>query len=271
MSDAMDDTHADEDKPILLDSPSDTTTTPSSDQSREVTYEILMPNENERRHMEQDNEYSVIPELDQSNYTELIHSEVPEPSTYETTTFQPKRGLESSPEHGWNPNWQRTNENDDNDDCSQSALSMADAQSVHSQSASSTADAQSIHSTHSLGSETSPDQMDGGGDHPVGSHITSLIGKLNQTEIVGARPVPTSLPLGTIGSSGPYRGYSRNPGQTLVGSPSQPTASRAEKPKAAFKMRSGEPILGGGGELQYDEDGKEYTEWTENEIYQGRY
>eukprot|EP00057_Strongylocentrotus_purpuratus_P025687 XP_011680161.1 PREDICTED: rho guanine nucleotide exchange factor 10 isoform X3 [Strongylocentrotus purpuratus] len=268
MSDAMDDTHADEDKPILLDSPSPTT--PSSDHSREVTYEILLPNENERGHMEQDNEYSVIPEMDQSNYTELIHSEVPEPSTYETTTFQPKRGLESSPEHGWNPNWGRTNENDDNDDCSQSALSMADAQSVHSQSASSTADAQSIHSTHSLGSETSPDQMEGGAEHPVGSHISSLIGKINESEILGTRPVPTSLPLGTIGTTGPYRGFSRNPGQALVGSPSQPIAPRSEYPRAAFKMRSGEPILGGagGGELHYDDEGKEFTEWTENELYQ---
>lgn len=239
---------------------------------------VFLPNEsfckNERGHMEQDNEYSVIPEMDQSNYTELIHSEVPEPSTYETTTFQPKRGLESSPEHGWNPNWGRTNENDDNDDCSQSALSMADAQSVHSQSASSTADAQSIHSTHSLGSETSPDQMEGGGEHPVGSHITSLIGKLNESEILGTRPIPTSLPLGTIGTTGPYRGFSRNPGQALVGSPSQPIAPRSEYPRAAFKMRSGEPILGGaggGGELQYDDEGKEFTEWTENELYQGRY
>ena len=43
----MDDTHPDEEKPVLLDSPSDTntTTTPSSDQSREVTYEIMMANE----------------------------------------------------------------------------------------------------------------------------------------------------------------------------------------------------------------------------------
>ncbi|XP_071509254.1 rho guanine nucleotide exchange factor 10-like [Diadema antillarum] len=269
MSDAMDNTHADEDKPVILDSPSDsnTTTTPSSDQSREVTYEILLPNENEAENEEQ---YSMIPELDQSNYTELIQSELPEPSTYETTTFH----HDSSPvrEHGWQSTWPERNENEDIDEYSQSAVSMADVASVNSQSASSAADAQSIHSNHSaqsMQSETSPDRPEG--DDLGSSRVTSLIDKLNQSDMLGSRPVPTSLPLGTTrGTMGPYASsYAKNPGQALVGSPSQ-IAGRATIPRASFKTRAREPILGSsvGGELQMDEDGNEFTEWTENEIYQ---
>ena len=216
------------------------------------------------------NEYSVIPVLDQSNYVELIPSELPEPSSYETTTFTPKRGLESSPEHGWNSNWQGAEE--DHDDYSQSAVSMADAQSMNSQSASSAADAQSIHSAQSIGSEPSPDQPDGAGEYPGGSRVSSIVGKFNQDEVLGSRPIPTSLPLGTMGTMGPYKGYAHNPGQTLIGSPS-PAMDRAEKPVAVFMPRGREPLLGmsTGGHLQFEGHGTEYTEWTENEIYQGRY